>query len=171
VFAASNRELARLVESGAFREDLFYRLNVISIRVPPLRERREDIPLLVDHFLEKHARGKGRRVSPEALAQLVGYAWPGNVRELENEIMRAAALGGRLIQPRDLSPQLAAGVPLALAGVDDLAIKSRVEHLERELIERALKQASGNHTQAARMLGLSRFGLLKKLRRYGAGGG
>ncbi len=170
VIAASNKDLARLVAEGRFREDLFYRLNVVQIQVPPLRERRDDIPLLVDHFLEKHAAGQGRRVSAEALALLVGHAWPGNVRELENEIMRAAALAGKLILPRDLSPQVAGSVPLGLGDGAGLSLRDQVEHLEQELIQRALAQVRGNHTQAARQLGLSRFGLLKKLRRYAGEG-
>jgi transcriptional regulator with GAF, ATPase, and Fis domain len=169
VIAASNKDLAELVASGRFREDLFYRLNVIQVKIPALRERREDIPLLCDHFLEKHAGGQGRRLSPDALARLSGHAWPGNVRELENEIMRAAALAGRVIQVRDLSPAIAGSAPLALARGSDLQLRPRVEHLERELIAQSLRLAAGNHTQAARSLGLSRFGLLKKIRRYGLG--
>jgi serine/threonine-protein kinase PknK len=166
VLAASNKDLSRLVSEGRFREDLFYRLNVIQIQIPALKDRREDIPLLVDHFLQKHAPDGGRRVSPEAMALLAGYGWPGNVRELENEVMRAAALGSKVIQARELSPQVRGTVPLAISGADDLTLRTRVEHLERELIERAMGQTGGNHTQAARLLGLSRFGLLKKMRRY-----
>src|SRR6201999_2571228 len=97
---ASNRDLGRLVEQGKFREDLFYRLNVVRVGLPPLRERRDDIPLLVEHFLVKHAGASGRkppRLERAALHKLVGYRWPGNVRELENEILRAAALGGEII--------------------------------------------------------------------------
>jgi transcriptional regulator with GAF, ATPase, and Fis domain/Tfp pilus assembly protein PilF len=165
IIAASNRDLSQLVSEGRFREDLFYRLNVIQIQIPPLRERREDIPVLVEHFLGKHSRGE-RRVSPEALGSLMGYLWPGNVRELENEIMRAAALGGERIGVKDLSPQIAASVPLALADPDDLDLRARVEHLERELILRALKRTGGNNTRAAKLLGLSRYGLLKKIQRY-----
>ena len=167
IIAASNKDLARLVAEGIFREDLFYRLNVIRIEIPPLRDRREDIPLLVDHFMEKHSSaGSNRRVSTEALASLMGYAWPGNVRELENEIMRAAALGGEIIRTDDLSPHVGGGVPLALSDPDDLDIRTRVEHLERDLIKRALDRTSGNNTQASKLLGLSRYGLLKKIKRY-----
>jgi transcriptional regulator with GAF, ATPase, and Fis domain len=166
VIAASNRDLSQLVAEGRFREDLYYRLNVVQIRIPPLRERREDIPLLVDHFLGKHAPA-GRRVSAEAMALLMGYPWPGNVRELENEVMRAAALGGEVVGPEDLSPHVGAAVPLSLSDPDDLDLRNRVGHLEQELINRALKETGGNHTQAARLLGLSRYGLLKKLQRYG----
>ena len=150
-----------------FREDLFYRLNVIKIQIPPLRDRREDIPMLVDHFLKKHsAVDSERRVNTEAMASLMGYAWPGNVRELENEIMRAAALAGEVIHTDDLSPHVGSGVPLALSDPDDLDIRTRVEHMERDLIKRALERTGGNNTQAAKLLGLSRYGLLKKIKRY-----
>jgi len=166
IIAASNKDLSALVEAGRFREDLFYRLNVIQIQIPPLRSRREDIPLLVDHFLAQHGSGSARRVDPDALAMLVGHGWPGNVRELENEIMRAAALGGEVIGVDDLSPGVRGGIPLSLSDPDDMNLRSRVEHLEREMITRALAQTRGNKTQAARLLGLSRYGLLKKIKRY-----
>ena len=164
IIAASNKDLSQLVASGVFREDLFYRLNVILIQIPPLRDRREDIPLLVDHFLSKHA-AQGRRVGTAAMAALMGHAWPGNVRELENEVMRAAALGGEVILVDDLSPQVGSGAPLALADPDDLDLRNRVEHLERDMISRALERTGGNNTHAAQLLGLSRYGLLKKLKR------
>jgi transcriptional regulator with GAF, ATPase, and Fis domain/tetratricopeptide (TPR) repeat protein len=174
LLVASNRDLSRLVEEGRFREDLFYRLNVVRVGLPPLRERRDDIPLLVEHFLVKHARaagGKPLKLQRAALQKLVGYRWPGNVRELENEILRAAALGGEVITVADLSPQVAAGDPeAAWESPDDLGLKKRVERLERTLLREALARADGNQTQAARLLGLSRFGLQKKLRRYGLEG-
>ncbi len=170
VLVASNRDLGRLVEEGKFREDLFYRLNVVRVALPPLRERRDDIPLLVEHFLRTFAeenKRPPRRIARAALHKLVGYRWPGNVRELENEIVRAASLGGDIIAVEDLSPQVAAGEPeAALESPDDLTLKRRVERLERTLLREALHRASGNQTQAARLLGLSRFGLQKKLRRY-----
>jgi DNA-binding NtrC family response regulator len=170
LLCASNRDLQRLVEEGHFREDLFYRLNVVRVGLPPLRERRDDIPLLVEHFLTKHARAANRkppRLQRAALQKLVGYRWPGNVRELENEILRAAALSGEVITVEDLSPQVAAGDPeAAWESPDDLGLKKRVERLERTLLREALARAEGNQTQAARLLGLSRFGLQKKLRRY-----
>ncbi len=171
LLVASNRDLSRMVEAGTFREDLFYRLNVVRVALPPLRERRDDIPLLVEHFLGKHAKASGRRpprLQRAALQKLVGYRWPGNVRELENEILRSAALGGELITVEDLSPQVAAGDPeAAFDSPDDLGLKKRVERLERTLLREALERSGGNQTQAARLLGLSRFGLQKKLRRYG----
>jgi transcriptional regulator with GAF, ATPase, and Fis domain len=171
VLVASNRDLGRLVEEGRFREDLYYRLNVVRVALPPLRERRDDIPLLVEHFLNKFAdenKRPRRRIARVALHKLVGYRWPGNVRELENEVVRAASLGGEVITVEDLSPQVASGEPeAALDSPDDLSLKRRVERLERTLLREALHRADGNQTQAARTLGLSRFGLQKKLRRYG----
>jgi transcriptional regulator with GAF, ATPase, and Fis domain len=171
VLVASNRDLGRLVEQGKFREDLFYRLNVVRVGLPPLRERREDIPLLVEHFLKKFAdenKRPPRRIARAALHKLIGYRWPGNVRELENEIVRAASLGGETIAVDDLSSPVAAGEPeAAVDSPDDLGIKPRVERLERTLLREALHRADGNQTQAAKLLGLSRFGLQKKLRRYG----
>jgi transcriptional regulator with GAF, ATPase, and Fis domain len=172
VVAASNKDLRRLVDQGKFREDLFYRLHVIRVDVPPLRERSEDIPALVQHFLERFAEGSGqatpRRVDRAAMGRLLAYSWPGNVRELENELHRAAALGGDVIGVADLSPAVAAADPTAPpVSPDDLTMRPRVEHLERSLLREALAKATGNQTQAARLLGLSRFGLQKKLRRYG----
>jgi transcriptional regulator with PAS, ATPase and Fis domain len=170
LLTASNRDLQRLVEEGKFREDLFYRLNVVRVALPPLRERRDDIPLLVEHFLAKHAKAnhkKPPKLERAALYKLVGYRWPGNVRELENEILRAAALGGEVITVADLSAQVAAGDPeAAFDSPDDLGLKKRVERLERTLLREALARSNGNQSQAARLLGLSRFGLQKKLRRY-----
>jgi transcriptional regulator with GAF, ATPase, and Fis domain len=170
LLVASNRDLGRLVEEGRFREDLFYRLNVVRVALPPLRERRDDVPLLVEHFLRKQAEASGgepRRIARAALQKLIGYRWPGNVRELENEVIRAASLGGDVITVADLSPQVAAGEPeAAVDSPDDLTVKTRVERLERTLLREALSRADGNQSQAARMLGLSRFGLQKKLKRY-----
>ncbi|MSP63675.1 MAG: GAF domain-containing protein, partial [Myxococcales bacterium] len=170
IITASNRDLGRLVTEGRFREDLFYRLNVVRVTLPPLRERRDDIPLLVEHFLAKHAAQAGahpKRIARSALGKLLGYRWPGNVRELENEVLRAAALGGETITVEDLSPQVASGDAEALISPDDLGLHERVERLERSLLREALAKAEGNQSQAARLLGLSRFGLQKKLRRYG----
>jgi transcriptional regulator with GAF, ATPase, and Fis domain len=166
LIAASNRDLAVMVREGRFREDLYYRLNVIPIEIPALRQRREDIQILVEHFLKKHAGGTSRRVSREAMTLLAGYHWPGNVRELENEIMRAVALSEGTIGAADLSLAVRASDPLVLSDENDLAIKPRVEHLERELIRRALDLCRGNQSRAARRLGLSRYGLLKKMKRF-----
>jgi transcriptional regulator with GAF, ATPase, and Fis domain len=169
VVAASNKDLRRRVTEGAFREDLFYRLHVIRIDVPPLRERSEDIPAMVTHFLGRLAGERTpKQVDRQAMARLLAYPWPGNVRELENELARAAALGAEVIGLSDLSPVIAATDPtMAPAEPDDLRLRPRVERLERQLIREALGRAGGNQTLAARALGLSRFGLQKKLKRYG----
>jgi transcriptional regulator with GAF, ATPase, and Fis domain/Tfp pilus assembly protein PilF len=173
ILTATNRDLARMVEEGKFRRDLYFRLNVAQISLPPLRERRDDIPLMVDHFLAKLAKAAGRPapkpLEPAALARLVAHRWPGNVRELENEITRADALSGERIGVADLSPQVAAaGDPGAsvLDDPDSLLLKPRVERLERSLLREALGRAANNQTKAAEILGLSRFGLQKKLKRY-----
>jgi DNA-binding NtrC family response regulator len=172
IVAASNKDLARLVEEGKFRQDLYFRLNVARIFLPPLRDRREDIPLIVTHLAAKHAGTGGSGPKPidaEALARLIDYRWPGNVRELENEIMRAMALSGERITVADLSPQVAArgeGSTGAPEDPDSLFLRPRVERLERSLIREALARCGNNQTKAAEALGLSRFGLQKKLRRY-----
>ena len=189
IVAASNRDLGRMVEEGKFRQDLFFRLSVARILLPPLRERREDIPAIVEHLLAKNSKASSsasagpsssapagasaarpKRIDPQALARLCAYRWPGNVRELENELLRAAALSGDVIGVGDLSPQAAGTAEAALTSVDDpdsLALKPRVERLERALLREALSRHAGNQTKASEALGLSRFGLQKKLRRYG----
>jgi transcriptional regulator with GAF, ATPase, and Fis domain len=173
IVAASNRDLARMVEEGKFRQDLYFRLNVARIFLPPLRERREDIPLIVEHLIAKHAapsgKGGAKAIEPDVMARLIDYRWPGNVRELENEIMRALALSGERITVADLSPQVAArgdDGPGQPEDPDSLMMRPRVERLERSLIREALARCSHNQTKAAEALGLSRFGLQKKLRRY-----
>jgi DNA-binding NtrC family response regulator len=186
VIAATNSDLGRMVAEGQFREDLFYRLNVIPVHMPPLRERREDIPLLVQHFLEKYRPADPRAaaagaqttkpapltVSQEAMRRLMSYQWPGNVRQLENAIERAAAFsGGRsLIDVADLPPELAKpdAAPMASAvslpeeGVD---LDALVASIERELIQRSLERTGGNKGQAARLLNLKRTTLVEKLKR------
>jgi len=171
IVAASNRDLDGLVGRGEFREDLYYRLNVVPIRVPPLRERVQDIPDLAEHILTRGAGGRpARTVARAALARLCAYAWPGNVRELENELARAAALADGPIEVMHLSAQVAAASPPPAARQPrgrELQLRPQVEALERSLVEEALRRTGGNQTAAARLLGLSRFGLQKKLRRYG----
>jgi transcriptional regulator with GAF, ATPase, and Fis domain/tetratricopeptide (TPR) repeat protein len=175
VVVASNRNLGRMVEDGKFRKDLFYRLSVVRIYLPPLRERREDIPILVRHFLAKFAEQTGlapKNVDPAALARLCAYAWPGNVRELENEIARAGAFAGPIIGATDLSPHVQSGQDpseVIRNEPDSLRLRQRVERLERQLIREAMGRSQGNQTKAAALLGLSRFGLQKKLRRYNLG--
>jgi len=166
VLAASNQDIEALVTTGTFRQDLFYRLAVVIIRLPPLRQRTEDIPLLVTHFLQRYA-GPDRNilVEPDAMEAIMSYPWPGNVRQLENEIMRIVALSPGPITLADLSAPVAAlrdGKAL-----DTLDVKTNVEALEKRLIRRAMQQTGGNRSRAAQLLGLSRYGLLKKLRRYG----
>jgi DNA-binding NtrC family response regulator len=159
IVAATNRDLERDVRDGRFREDLYYRLNVIPIVLPPLRERRTDIPLLAEHFLKKYQGARPRGLDEQALKILMAYDWPGNVRELESVVERALLLGdSERIEPRDLPAAVRAGVssprtPMDLeipdAGID-------LEAVERSLILKALHKAQGNVTRAARLLGLTR---------------
>jgi DNA-binding NtrC family response regulator len=180
VVAATNSDLHRMVADGAFREDLYYRLNVIPVRIPPLRERKEDIPLLVQHFLEKFRRdgppSNGQRppvtVSQEAMRRLMSYEWPGNVRQLENAIERAIAFGaGRSqIDVIDLPPEVQQApevpVPTAVALPEEgLDLDSFVSKIERELIHLSLARTGGNKGQAAKLLNLKRTTLVEKLKR------
>jgi DNA-binding NtrC family response regulator len=163
------------VADGLLREDLFYRLNVIPIHLPALRERREDIPLLVAHFVDKIAAATGKAaqgVSPEALAILETYHWPGNVRELENVIERAIVLGnGGQITPESLPPNLihpaeAPEIPLDVPD-DGLNLEGMLDRLERQYIQQALQRTGGNQTRAASLLGLSFRQLRYKVRKHG----
>ncbi len=170
LIAASNKDLAELVREGRFRQDLFFRLNVILLRLPPLRDRREDLPLLVRHLLERHAPGRAALVSPAALRLLLAHDWPGNVRELENELMRALALGGPLITPEDLSlrPRLpAAGPEASEADAPALTLKEATRRLELRMVTAALRECRGSVTEAARRLGMTRVGLHKLMKRHG----
>jgi DNA-binding NtrC family response regulator len=191
VVAATNSDLQKMVSEGTFREDLFYRLNIIPIHLPPLRERKEDIPLLVQHFLKKfsvpesgagvsrlgHSRiiesdARTLSISQQALRCLMAYAWPGNVRQLENAIERAVALsGGRVqIETSDLTPDIqqatngaaAPDVNLSEGGIDFEGYISRIEH---DLIRRALEKTGGNKGQASKLLNLKRTTLVEKLKR------
>ncbi|MCC6624601.1 MAG: sigma 54-interacting transcriptional regulator [Deltaproteobacteria bacterium] len=175
--AATNRDLEQLVKEGKFREDLFYRLAVVRVVVPPLRERREDVVAIAEHLLEAHAGRLGRRprLSPEAADRLQAYAWPGNVRELENEILRALALcDGDVIKARHLSQnvQRAGGEAPSrpseakkATGIEPLEVT--LGRVERDAILAALKHTQGQKAAAARLLGLSRPGLDAKLARHG----
>lgn len=164
IIAATNRDLSKEISAGRFREDLYYRLNGVTLRIPPLRERKGDIELVARQFLEKWARSCGRppmRMAKEALERLRNYPWPGNVRELDNEIERAVALAyGDIITTGDLSEVLQQA-PSMSGG------RSLLKDSEKQLIEQALKEAKGNKTQAAQRLGMSREGLRKKLKRLG----
>jgi two-component system response regulator PilR (NtrC family) len=178
--AATNRDLAVEVKEGRFREDLFYRLNVIQLRVPPLRERREDLPIFLDHFLDRFAAEQGRprpRLAPEAEAVLLAHDWPGNVRELANVVERAITLsagdvldagvlppglrGGRRAVPSAAVPQLPEG------GMD---LQAHLDAVERELLEDALARTGGVKTEAARLLRLTFRSLRYRLAKYGIGG-
>ena len=167
VISACNCDLGDRVASGGFRKDLFYRLNVVRIQVPALRERPEDIARLARHFLHKHGNGRLRITSP-ALCVLKAYSWPGNVRELENEIARAVALtSSATIGIGDLAERIATtGSARTRLAEEELDLHCQVAALERSLIRSALERTGGNQTRAASLLGLSRYGLQKKLRRY-----
>ncbi len=180
VVAATNADLDRLMAEGKFRDDLFYRLNVVKLHIPPLRERREEIPLLLEHFLErtlKEAGKTGVRLDESTAEFLLLYAWPGNVRELANEVRRMVALAesGAVIMPEHLSPKIAATrrtVPVAERPLEptelvvrrDQPLSAAVEHVERALIQDALR-ATSNVELAAKRLGLSRKGLYLKRQR------
>jgi two-component system response regulator AtoC len=168
VIAATNRDLRALVADGRFQEDLYYRLNVIPIELPPLRERREDIPLLVDHFVRKHVQRTGRRidrVEKGAFAALEGYDWPGNVRELENTIERAVVLAsGSVIDVADVSLMGAGSV--AASSLPSPKLHQNVDWAERESVRRALRQAGGVKKDAAEILGISQRALSYYLGKY-----
>jgi DNA-binding NtrC family response regulator len=164
VIGATHRDLDAMVAAGKFREDLFYRLNVITLRVPPLRDRPEDIPLLVQHFVKKHAPDRAVKVTRGAMAKLTTFPWPGNVRQLENELRRALVLSDGAIDVAELSPDVVRGGPSAARGAG-LDMRTRVDALESELVVEALQKTRGNQTRAAQLLGLSRFGLQKMMKR------
>jgi transcriptional regulator with PAS, ATPase and Fis domain len=154
-----------MVRAGTFREDLFYRLNVISVHVPPLRERTGDVPLLVSHFLGLHAGERRVRVSRAALDALVAFGWPGNVRQLENEVRRALVLSDDTIGLEHLNEEVRTRAGAEAARVDGLNLRRRVDALEVELVKNALRRTDGNQTRAAELLGVSRFGLQKMMKR------
>ena len=169
VILATNEDLGELVAAGRFREDLFWRINVVTIELPPLRERAADIPLLAAHFLRRAARLAGREVagfSAAAVDALSGHAWPGNVRELQHAVERAVFLGrGRLVEPGDLPPAvLAGGRPGGQAGNP---LKAALAAPERQLILDALERSGWRRDVAARSLGINRTTLYKKLKRLG----
>ncbi len=163
VVAATSRPLSRLVQDGKFREDLFFRLNVISLQLPPLRQRREDIPLLVEHFLRVFSGPRVLNVSPELMDVLRAFDWPGNIRQLRNCVERMTVLAeGAILRAEDLPPELRgdSGVP---------ASASRMESLKNHAIKEALERFHGNRTQAADFLGISLRTLQRRLREWGAG--
>ncbi|MGE9985988.1 sigma-54-dependent transcriptional regulator [Desulfovibrio sp. SGI.169] len=173
IIAATNRDLAREVDAGNFRQDLYYRLNVVALALPPLRERADDIPLLAQHFMNRFAARNGKRIkgfTPGAMDRLVRYAWPGNVRELENVIERASILLlGEHISERELPERLKApeqGDALADALESDCPT---LDDVERAVILKTLKRFGGNKTEAARALGITRKTLHARLNRYQSG--
>ena len=170
IVAASNTDLRQAVAAGRFREDLFYRLHVVPIAVPPLRERREDVAPLARHFLAKYARQFGKPVtdlSPGALDALERYHWPGNVRELENIVARSVALTSESVVQLDQIPLDVALAPVEATAEDQLNLREARHEVERLLILRALDRAGGNQTLAARLLGMHRNTLLVKLAQLG----
>jgi len=175
VIAATNSDLAKMVGDGTFREDLYYRLNVIPIQLPSLRERRDDIPLLVKHFLDKFAGDANAIVvSQSAMRALMAYAWPGNVRQLENAVERAVALGAgrREIDVADLPPEVqeapqVQATPFVDFPDDGLDLPRYLADIERDLIQRSLERTKGNRNKAAELLRIKRTTLVEKLKRLG----
>jgi two-component system response regulator AtoC len=170
VIAATNRDLEAAYRNGTFRKDLYFRLNVVTVHLPPLRERRSDIPMLVHHFLDRYAHGAALQVTSAAMKSLLHYDWPGNVRELENCIARAVTLGDRrMIDIADLPPAIRSEAPEnSSAGVTDAASLSTtaLAEMERMTILRVFEQANGDKALAGKMLGISRATLYRKLKRY-----
>src|SRR5919201_5060275 len=187
LIAATSRDLTREIAAGRFREDLYYRLNVVPIHLPPLRERREDIPLLVEHFRQKYnARLKKNveRIEDDALAALSGYSWPGNIRELENvlertilfaerPVIRAAdlppSLRAKPISPEELASAAGPGHPTAPGPLKEI-VKEQVQAVERDLIVRGLEVTNGNVTRTAKLLKISRKSLQMKMKEFGLRG-
>ena len=168
VIAATNRDLRQMVATGKFQEDLYYRLNVIPIAIPPLRERREDIPMLVEHFLRRFAADSGKRidaVDPAVMAELERYDWPGNVRELENTIERAVVLATGPHLTRD-TLWLMGATSTPSPGLPSMRLHSNLEWAERETIRRALEQAHGVKKDAAELMGISQRALSHYLQKY-----
>jgi len=170
VLAATNRDLETAYREGTFRKDLYFRLNVVTVHIPPLRERRADIPMLVHHFLNRYMPNVPLQVTPAAMKSLLQYDWPGNVRELENCIARAITLGdGKVIDLRDLPPTLrtepSVGSELAPQSSASLSTTALAE-MEKMTILRVFEQAHGDKALAGKMLGISRATLYRKLKRY-----
>lgn len=172
IVAATNRDLDAAVRNGQFRTDLFYRLNVVSIQLPPLRHRKADIPLLVEHFVGHFSRSYGvqsKRVTPEALERLVAYPWPGNIRELQNAIERAFALSTHGdIRIGDLPPAIQSKAAPAENGAPWPVLP--LDEAERRSVVAAMRQANGSKTEAARLLGIDRQRLYRKLEKFGLRG-
>lgn len=177
--SASKVNLRELVDRGLFRADLYYRLNVVPVEIPPLRLRGEDVRLLAEHFLQRFAPGRGLRLSEAAARSLERYHWPGNVRELRNVIQRVSLFAREEVGLEDLPPEILDGNPVELLAracarcfsEQSLSFGQVVECLETNLLRQALKDAGGNRSQAARALGLSLSTMRDKLKKYGLDGG
>jgi two-component system response regulator AtoC len=170
VIAATNRDLEAAYRAGTFRKDLYFRLNVVTVHLPALRDRRSDIPMLVHHFLDRYARGENLQVTPAAMKSLLQYDWPGNIRELENCVARAVALGDRhIIDVSDLPPSIRmdSTSPVTTSLQDTAAISTTaLAEMERMTILRVFEQVQGDKALAGKMLGISRATLYRKLKRY-----
>jgi DNA-binding NtrC family response regulator len=170
VVAATNRDLEAAYRAGTFRKDLYFRLNVVTVHLPPLRERRSDIPMLVHHFLNRYAAGMHLPVTPAAMKSLLQYDWPGNVRELENCIARAVTLGDhKVIDVQDLPPAMRTEQPASQEMTPQEASSlstTALAEMERMTIQRVFEQAHGDKALAGKMLGISRATLYRKLKRY-----
>ena len=170
IIAATNRDLAAMVAAGRFREDLYYRVHVLSVTLPALRERRDDVPVLIEHFLARHHRQRPKQLTAECSARMLAYPWPGNVRELENEVERLVVLAGDsvAIGPELLSPRIRQWAPSA----DDppevglSSLPAAVEALERRMIGAAMRRHGGNKTRAAEELKVSRRNLIRLVQKY-----
>jgi transcriptional regulator with PAS, ATPase and Fis domain len=173
VIAATNRDLESAYKAGEFRKDLYFRLNVVTVNMPALRERRSDIPMLAHWFLERYANGSNVPITASAMKCLLQYDWPGNVRELENSIERAVALGeGKIIDMGDLPPAVLSAAPATqtpAAPLQDLLYSNDLEDIERATILRVFEQVNGDKVVAGKMLGISRATLYRKLKRYNIG--
>ena len=180
VIAATNRDLKAMIEEGTFREDLYYRINVINIMVPALRDRKEDIPVLVDHFLLKSCKEKEvpmKQITSRAMEKIFDYQWPGNIRELENEVERLVVLSGTepKVGPELLSPRIRESTPGGANGAGGKGmnfkfagrLKDAMEELEKTMIKEGLRRTKWNKSKLAKELGISRAGLIMKVEKYG----
>jgi len=172
IISATNMDLVQAFKEERFREDLYYRLNVIAIELPPLRDRVEDIPLLVEHFLKELAEENSppKKIRPEAMALLQSYHWPGNVRQLQNEVQRLHALSGEVIEVEDLSPKIRTQAEkrrgFSLSELELLPLKEAISIFERELLRKALERFGGNKTKVAERLGIPKTSLYNKLQKH-----
>ena len=176
MIAATNRDLEAAYKEGTFRKDLYFRLNVVTLHLPALRERKSDIPTLVHYFLDKFAPGRMITISSSAMKCMLQYEWPGNVRELENAVERAVALGSQdVLELHDLPPAIREEQKIQ-AETEEVTVSSRsapsgtdLEELERVTIQRVFEQVNGDKVRAGKLLGISRATLYRKLKRYNIG--